>query len=72
MAELFRHTDGAGDSIKVSSGDGSGHLMVTVFPRTGFIKVIGVPEVDGRRLLAALLGYYGLEVLTEDQEERHG
>lgn len=71
MAELFRHTDEDGDTLRVVGVDDLQGRPV-VFSIDGEPVAIFVERGAALRLAAALVGYYGLEVLTEDQEERRG
>lgn len=67
MPEIFHHTDHAGDAIKLlGGGEPDRTLILAVYPTTGFVKAVEIPEVDGLRLLAALLKHYGQNITEAD------
>jgi len=67
MAELFRHTDEDGDAVVLQS-EAAGECTVNVFhsdepyPRT----CVYLDRDAALSLAAALVRYYGPEVLTEE------
>lgn len=67
MAELYRHTDHAGDSVALFDNFAGG-FIVAIKRGSSVVAAVDVPEVDGRRLIAALVGYYGPEELTEEND----
>lgn len=68
MAELYRHTDEDGDTVTLET-EGEGECSVNIYSPNEYAQVqlaVYLDEGAGRRLIDALLRYYGPKDSTDE------